>query len=99
MALTGVSGFPAARDRTSSVFQPVSRSAGVSPGSPQSWSISGSPGPPPTPIVLSAARTAGGMGGGRRPGTRIRPRESTRQLTALASTVAGLRSTPPQLPE
>jgi hypothetical protein len=38
------------------------------------------------------------MGGGRSAGTWITPRPSTRQAMALASTVPGLRSRPPQLP-
>ncbi len=42
---------------------------------------------------------AGGIGGGRRPGTRMVPRPSTSEAMALASTVPGLRSRPPQLPE
>ena len=43
--------------------------------------------------------TASGMGGGRRPGTVMRPRASTSVAMAWASTMAGLDSSPPQLPE
>jgi hypothetical protein len=39
MALTGVSGWPAASDSTSSVFQQMTRSAGVSPSSRQSYQL------------------------------------------------------------
>ena len=41
MALTGRSGVPVVKASTSKLFQPNTRSAGVSPGSPQSRSIVG----------------------------------------------------------
>ena len=99
MALTGTSGRPAASDSTSSVFHAITRSAGVSPGSPQSSSTSGSPGPPPTGMAARAARTDGRDGRRAQGGHQQPPSPSTRQATALASTVAGLRSRLPQLPE
>ena len=99
MAFTGKSGLPVRMASTSSAFQASTRSIGVWSGSPQSASTAGSPDPPPTCSPASAARTLAGIGGGRRPSTRMRPRPSTRLAIAEASTVPGLRSRPPQLPE
>jgi hypothetical protein len=50
-------------------------------------------------MSASAFRTACVIGGGRSAATRMRPRASTSEATAWLSTVPGLRSTPPQLPE
>ena len=98
IAFTGCSGFPVLKARTSSVFQPNTRSAGVSPGSPQSASIAG---PPVSPGAMSASARAtdAGMGGGRSAETRMRPRRSTSAAIALASTVPAFARSPPQLPE
>ena len=98
-ALSGPSGSPVLKASTSRVFQAKTRSAAVSPGSPQSASIVGAVGSVPTVMSASAARTLSGIAGGRRASRRILPRPSTRVAMALASTVPGLRSRPPQLPE
>lgn len=99
MALTGAWGVPEVNASTSRALAAMTRSAGVSPGSPQSGSMSGSVGPPPGVTCDSAWRTVCGMVGARSAGTVMTPRWSTMLASALASTVAGLRSSPPQLPE
>ena len=63
IAFTGRSGLPVRNASTSSVFQPNTRSAGDSPGSPQSASIAGPSGSPGS-IVASARRTDSGIGSG-----------------------------------
>src|ERR1700693_4802348 len=98
MALTGCSGLPVRNASTSSAFQPKTRSAGVSAGSPQPASIEGPPGSPGS-ISASARRTELGIGGGRSATIRINPRASTMDARALARIVPGLASSPPQLPE
>ena len=69
------------------------------PGSPQSASMAGSSGPPPTSISASARFTDTGIGGGRSASIVMRPRASTRLAMACDTTVPGLRRSPPQLPE
>ena len=99
MALTGLAGSPAPKVSTSRLFQPNTFSEADRPGSPQCASMAGSSAPPPTSSSARAPATASGMGGGRRPGTVMRPRASTSVAMAWASTMAGLDSSPPQLPE
>src|SRR5258706_14751447 len=70
MALTGRSGVPVVKASTSKLFQPKTRSAGVSSASPQSRSIVGPFPPPSTSTPASTRRTAAGSGG-RHSGTRI----------------------------
>ena len=84
MALAGLSTSPAPKASVSRLFQPKTRSAGVRPGSPQSASIAGSSGPPPTSISASAALTEAGIGGGLSASILIRPRASTSEAIALA---------------
>jgi hypothetical protein len=62
MALTGCSRVAGLMASTSSVFQAITRSAGVRPGSPQSASTAGSPGSPPKRRPASASRTLAGIG-------------------------------------
>ena len=98
MALTGRSGVPVVKARISKLFQPNTRSAGVSSGSPQSRSMRGPLPPPSTSTPSSTWRTDGGSGG-RHSGTRIVPRASVMQASACARMIPGLASRPPQLPE
>ncbi|MNV72451.1 hypothetical protein D3C71_1655390 [compost metagenome] len=99
MALMGRCALPAPSASISSVFQPTSCSAGVRPGSPQPGVNAGSSAPVPIVTSFSAVRSLAGTGGGSKPLTRMRPLASTRVAMACVSTVAGLASTPPQLPE
>src|SRR5262249_6881115 len=64
MALTGRSGVRVVKASTSKLFQPKTRSAGVSSPSPQSRSIVGPFPPPSTSTPASARRTDAGSGGG-----------------------------------
>ena len=63
------------------------------------WDQDASSAPPSMTRSASAARTDGVSVSGRHSGTRIAPRASVIEAMACASTIAGLRSSPPQLPE
>jgi hypothetical protein len=99
MALAGFSILPEDIASTSSVFHANSRSAGVRPSSPQSSASCGSSAVGSILTSASAARTALEIRGGLRASSFIRPLPSTRLAMALHRIVAGLASTPPQLPE
>src|SRR5262249_45164684 len=98
IALTGWSGVPVVKASTSKLFQPKTRSAGVSSASPQSRSIVGQFPPPSTSTPASRRRTDAGSGG-RHSRTWIVPRVSVMQASACARTMPGLARRPPQLPE
>ena len=74
-------------------------SASVSPGSAQFGSISGSPGPDLTSQSASARFTDRGMPSGTHSGMRIWPVGPVMVESACTSWIAGLESSPPQLPE
>ena len=99
MAFTGRSGLPVLKASTSKLFQPNTRSTGVSDFSPQSSLISGAPSPASTTASASAARTELVSVVGRHSGTLIWPRASVMVASAWAMMMPGLASSPPQLPE
>ena len=98
-ALTGLSGTPDVIARISNVHQAKTFSASVRPGSAQFGSISGSPGPDFTSQSASARRTESGMPSGTHSGMRICPVGPVMVESACTSWIAGLESSPPQLPE